>query len=706
MGRMRMHGATALALASAGLFSSVSGQVVTVTEYATCSAVYTSGSQTVTVIQSTATVGPTPLSDASANSGTPFVLAVNTGTSSRKRQATTAWVAENGNMTTNGTEAAVFIITNGNLSSRAGIVSTSQGVNFNVFAAAPAVGNISLTFSISNGALRWVNSAFDGGSATFYKTPADLVEGAEVLARFAGAIESSWAAVLLTAESASSALAVSSANATQSTSVATNIIVSSTSITNGASGSASSGIVGVTTTNSNGATIVTSLAGSSSSSTRGSPGVVLSMPPSSYGTSVVPVNVSTSSSSSSALPTISTPGQPLGPSQISIVANVSSSATPALSTSGSGTFTFTPTPSTSLSGSVSPSLSVSGSVTYTLSSASSTGIASTNSSTASSTASITSTSVPFSISASSSSGTTSSSSSSATGSTSGPTSRSSSSSLTLSSSSAPTTASPTSTPPIPSSTSLTTPTLTPSTTTITATSTSTTTTSILIPSTRSTTSSYLTLATPTACAFGDPATTDQDDSFCAIPLPFTLNLYAKSDTTLYASTNGYLSILNGSQQYQVTTLPDSHIPANTIAPLFEDLYIYANATPAQGIFYQFDSSGVNGTVEYYVGSAAGGWNGSVYHFAVGYSTASAGRFVVRYFSVPDSGANAAVGVQGGEFFELSKLGDFGLTWCFFFAVASSGQEVAYTYSYREANIVANLTLTCDTSSGSGSCVAS
>ncbi|KAH9819844.1 hypothetical protein Tdes44962_MAKER00833 [Teratosphaeria destructans] len=686
---MRMHGAAAaLALASVSLFSGVSsGQVVTFTEYAACSAVYTSGSQTVTVTQSTATVGPTPLSDASANSGTPFVLAVNTGTSSRKRQSTTAWIAENGNMTTNGTEAAVFTITNGSLSLRAGVVSTSEGVNFKVFAAAP--GNISLTFSISNGALRWVNPAFDGGAATFYKTPADLIEGAEVLARFAGAIESSWAAVLLTAESESSALAVSPANATQSTSVATDMVVGSTSLTTGASGSASSGIVGVTTTNSDGATVVTSLASTSSSSTSRSLGVVLSMPPSSYGTSVVALNASTTSSSSSALPTISTPGQPLGPSQISVVANVSSSATPAVSTSGSVTFTFTPTPSTSSSASLSPSLSVSESLTYTLSASSTTGVASTNSSAVSSTGST----IASSLTSASASGRPTSTSTrlSSTGSSppaSGTSSLGSSSSPTLSSSSAPTTTSLTSTPATPSSTSPTTPAPTPSTTTLTATSTSTTTTSVLVTSTRtpSTTSTpYLTLPTPTACAFGDPPTTDQDDSFCAIPLPFTLTLYAQSDTTLYASTNGYLSILNGSQQYQVTTLPDAHIPANTLAPLFEDLYLYANATPAQGIFYQFDPSGVNGTVEYYLGSAAGGWNGTVYHFTVAYDTRSAGRFVVRYLSVPDGGANAAVGVQG---------------------VASSGQEVAYTYSYRQANIVANLTLTCDTTSGSGSCVAS
>jgi hypothetical protein len=115
-----------------------------------------------------------------------------------------------------------------------------------------------------------------------------------------------------------------------------------------------------------------------------------------------------------------------------------------------------------------------------------------------------------------------------------------------------------------------------------------------------------------------------------------------------------VSILNGSQQYQNNALPSSHIPNNTAAPFWDDLYIYGNATPAQGIWYQFGNGGTNVTVEYYLGRANAGSNGSVYHFTVGYSTSTPGTVIYTYYATGggNNGVNAAVGVQGGKSFLL------------------------------------------------------
>ncbi|KAK3677400.1 hypothetical protein LTR78_002938 [Recurvomyces mirabilis] len=163
-------------------------------------------------------------------------------------------------------------------------------------------------------------------------------------------------------------------------------------------------------------------------------------------------------------------------------------------------------------------------------------------------------------------------------------------------------------------------------------------------STRST--QYLVLPSPTPCDFGDPQGTDEDDSFCDIPLSFPLQIYSKSDTTIHASTNGYISILTGSSQYQTSPLPNSHIPNNTVLPYASDMYLYGSAYPPQGIFYQASSSNI--TLEYYLGRYQGS---GMYHFTVAYNTSAPGVFVYTYYTVggsTDDGVMGVVGAQGGE----------------------------------------------------------
>lgn len=214
-----------------------------------------------------------------------------------------------------------------------------------------------------------------------------------------------------------------------------------------------------------------------------------------------------------------------------------------------------------------------------------------------------------------------------------------------------------------------------------------------------TSSSYLVLPSPTACNFGDPPNVDEDDSYCAINLPFPMRLYSQSSTTTFASVNGYISLLTGSVQYQAQPFPDVNLPNNTFAPFFDDLYISGAQTPMQGIFYQIQGTAV--TYEYYVSRA--GTQGSIYHFTVTYDSANAGVFLVHYYATGSAsdphanGAAASVGMQGSKYQDLAAetvVDEFANAW----TVSADGTEMATSFSYRTTNITPGTLLSCDSNS--------
>ena len=165
----------------------------------------------------------------------------------------------------------------------------------------------------------------------------------------------------------------------------------------------------------------------------------------------------------------------------------------------------------------------------------------------------------------------------------------------------------------------------------------------------SSSSAYLVLSSPTACSFGDPPGTDEDDSYCEIDLPFSMRMYGQLDNHSFPSTNGLLSIQYGSSQYQAETLPDENIPNNTVCPFFDDLYLYGTSSPQQGIFYQFNTANTAVTYEYYLARA--GTAGQIYHFTVFYDSTQPGIFTITYYStgINDNGEYASVGIQGCKF---------------------------------------------------------
>ncbi|KAI6848354.1 hypothetical protein KC332_g7430 [Hortaea werneckii] len=977
---MRWCGAAAALM----LVAPVLGDVVTITEYPSiCSAVYTAGSRSVTVVQSTVTVQPQPWTDEGANSGLPFVIEVDwesLGSYKKRQEARVAYLMANGNTTTDGSKAARWQIRDGQLSSGDQFVSTSPGIQSEPFAVASTIEAISRTFAVQNSIFYWNNSAFDGNTAEFYKWPAGVFDNAQVVARFSGPIDPNWARVVLSAAPVTSVAPPGYGNASQSTLVATEIVISgsaqpptstgqSTGLPTGypgtslgasstppiassasvsgssviaiqsssASGVASSstgspaspsassypsggvsedGLCGSTngdttcegsdfgeccsafgycgSTDSycgNGcqsdfgvcppaiSSASSSAASSAATSSRAQSSSLGPVSSSGVGTSPLPttpgqvspsastssmdmqpsasseptgpvsedglcgpdngdtvcagsgfgdccsqygfcggtdgfcgelcqpdygtcsgggemstadgsmpaststmsmsmsmsmgnmtsgvMNMASSSTSTNTLPPYVSPTQPIGPNDPGYLMsmNMSMSMTSASSTTGSTSSESSAEPTSPISpnghcgtlgnggtpegytctgsefgaccsssgfcgdstdyclagcqpgyGDCTPQegnpissdgwcgpeygnqtcegsifgmccsiygscgsgteycdppncdrefgACTGGGYSVSLSSAVPPTMTSPESSTSLTIFTyplLTTTSVAN---VSSSSAvpppyeeTSLSSSPSATGSTSAMIMTSSSTPMMTSSSTSSTDSSAQSTtsPPVTSST--------PPTTTTTTTTTS----------SSSSRPPYLVLPSPTPCDFGDPASYDQDDSFCDITLPFSINLYAQADTLVHASTNGYLSILAGSSQYQVEPFPDSHIPANSVAAFFDDLYLVGSSDAQQGIFYAVGSTNV--TFEYYLGR-----NGTdqIYHFLVDYDSATPGVFVYTYLQTggtSDMGIYAGVGTQG---------------------VNSQGTQQAMQYSVRSPDIMPGLVITCDT----------
>ena len=136
-----------------------------------------------------------------------------------------------------------------------------------------------------------------------------------------------------------------------------------------------------------------------------------------------------------------------------------------------------------------------------------------------------------------------------------------------------------------------------------------------------------------------------------------MRVYSQTSQQSYASTNGYLSILEGSSQYEAQQFPDDAIPNNTVAPFFDDLFLYGGQSPRQGIFYQINAAQTSVQYEYYLQRANNTGN-PPYHFIVAYDSAQPGIFTYTYYSVGpanDSGSHAAVGMQGGKYLTSSSI---------------------------------------------------
>ena len=119
-----------------------------------------------------------------------------------------------------------------------------------------------------------------------------------------------------------------------------------------------------------------------------------------------------------------------------------------------------------------------------------------------------------------------------------------------------------------------------------------------------------------------------------------------------------LALQQVSSQYEAQQFPAPNLPNNTVAPYFEDLFLYGGQSPKQGIFYQFNAGQTAIAYEYYVLRGGSSPPTTPYHFTVKYDSATPGIFVFTYYSVggtDDQGLLGSIGMQGSMFFPFSSI---------------------------------------------------
>ncbi|KXT14759.1 hypothetical protein AC579_7809 [Pseudocercospora musae] len=185
----------AFGLAIAALPFGVLSELVTVTEYpSACSAIYTSKSGSSTLMVSTVTVSPTPFSDASINSGATFAVEIQPmGQAAKKRQAESrTYLNAGGYTTTDPSQAVQYSINDGVLSATTGgSVTADQNDTSVPFAVSTTLKSIRTRFFSQNLTLGWNDTAFEGGAAEFYMTPA-FNGSQQVFAYLKGAHVANW----------------------------------------------------------------------------------------------------------------------------------------------------------------------------------------------------------------------------------------------------------------------------------------------------------------------------------------------------------------------------------------------------------------------------------------------------------------------------------------------------------------------------------
>ncbi len=125
--------------------------------------------------------------------------------------------------------------------------------------------------------------------------------------------------------------------------------------------------------------------------------------------------------------------------------------------------------------------------------------------------------------------------------------------------------------------------------------------------------SFVTQTSPTTYSLTSGTT---DDGYATATIPFSFNYFGTNYTTVYMSTNGYISFSTPTTNYGGVTLPNATAPTNAIALFNRDLNV-AGASPAGNITYSTEGTAPNRKfVIYYYNvctylATAGGWTGEI-----------------------------------------------------------------------------------------------
>ncbi|KAI8165730.1 hypothetical protein KHU50_007014 [Colletotrichum sp. SAR 10_65] len=134
-----------------------------------------------------------------------------------------------------------------------------------------------------------------------------------------------------------------------------------------------------------------------------------------------------------------------------------------------------------------------------------------------------------------------------------------------------------------------------------------------------------------------------DDTFGSALLPFPVGAFGSNATTVYASSNGFLSLYEGSTAYDNEPLPSDEIPPVSILPFWDDLRIQS---PSQAVQYQvFGSDAGSRNVTFEWVAVHLGQSSQFYHFTATFEEAQPGIVTYRYYTTYDQGESATVGVQ-------------------------------------------------------------
>ena len=170
-------------------------------------------------------------------------------------------------------------------------------------------------------------------------------------------------------------------------------------------------------------------------------------------------------------------------------------------------------------------------------------------------------------------------------------------------------------------------------------------------------------------------TSDDDDDFGTVTLPFSISLFGTTSNVANPSTNGLLSLSSGTTSFSNTLLPASFSDPTVQAvafPFWTDLAIFANTT--QGIYYYANST----FVEFEWVLAASCCPNLMAQFSMSYDSAGApGVVTFRYYQVWNNGGTATVGVQGSQ----------------------AGPALTVDYD-GSSSVVAGTAIVCDTNVGS------
>ena len=140
-----------------------------------------------------------------------------------------------------------------------------------------------------------------------------------------------------------------------------------------------------------------------------------------------------------------------------------------------------------------------------------------------------------------------------------------------------------------------------------------------------------------------------DDVSTEVPIGFQFPFYGNSYSSAWISSNGFITFnSSGAWYYTNYGIPDSNVPNNMIAPLWDDLYIY----PPEAVFYETRGVAPNRQfiVEWYVEGYSSSPSDVRFEAILFEST---GNILFQYQDVDfgnyrDAGAQGTVGIENSD----------------------------------------------------------